>query len=85
MPYVTSWERLGEEKGREEGRREGEEKGRRESLLESIAAGLEAKFGAEGLEFLTSVRQIQDASRLPALVKALWNGAGLDDLRRLME
>ncbi len=89
MPYVTSVERVGREQGfregEEKGRREGEEKGRREELLESIAKGLNAKFGAQGLEFLRAVQQVHDVAKLRVLVDALWNGATLDDIRRLIE
>jgi len=84
MPYVTNVERMAQERGEERGRREGEERGRRETLLETIATGLEARFGPEGLELLTAVQQVQDIGVLRALHKAMWTGATLDDLRRLI-
>ena len=80
MPYVTSFERIALEKGR----REGEEKGRREALLESLATGLESKFGPEGLEFLATVQGVRDIEVLRSLQEAIWKGATLDELRRLI-
>ena len=80
MPYVTSWERIGEERGEEKGR----QAGRREALLESIATGLEARFKEEGSEFLASVQPVQDIEVLRALQKAIWTAKTLDELRRLI-
>lgn len=51
MPYVTSWERIAEEKGLEKGREEG-----REKVERTVLAVLEARFGAVPDEAVALVR-----------------------------
>jgi predicted transposase YdaD len=75
MPYVTSIERLAQEKGiaegKAEGRAEGKAEGLREGLLEAIDLGLELRFGKEALRLLPRVRAVADLDRLRALKSAL--------------
>jgi len=70
MPYVTSIERMAEEKGREEGREEGRE-AERSTLLEIISDGLVKKFGAAGKRLAARVRKCRDIARLKAINRAL--------------
>jgi hypothetical protein len=78
MPYLTSIERMAEEKGLAAGRAEGREEGReqarkaeRDDLLEIISAGLAAKFGAAGKKLAARVRKCRDIARLKAINRAL--------------
>jgi hypothetical protein len=74
MPYVTSFERLAEERGLEEGLRKGKEEGIREGiregLLEAIELGLEPRFGKAALGLLPRIRQITDVEGLRILMTA---------------
>jgi hypothetical protein len=73
MPYITSIERSGIEKGRREGLQEG--------LQEGIAAALAAKFGAAGKRLMPRVRAIHDVEQLRALLQAIPDAAGLQEIR----
>ena len=66
MPYVTSIERMAEEKGLVAGR-----EAERNDLLEIIADGLAAKFGARGKKLASRVRKCRDIARLKAINRAL--------------
>ena len=66
MPYVTSIERMAEERGREEGR-----EAERNDLLEIITEGLSAKFGAAGKKLAARVAECRDIARLKAVNRAL--------------
>jgi hypothetical protein len=91
MPYITSVERIGREqgleeglkKGREEGRREGQAEGLREGLLLAMEMRLQHQFGAEGLQLMPQIRQVQDPERLRALFQRLLeNAPTLDEVRQ---
>ena len=75
MPYITSVERRGIEKGKEEGIREG--------ILESLPTTLEIKFGAEGLEILPEISQIQDLDVLRAVVAGIKTKKTVQELRQI--
>jgi hypothetical protein len=71
MPFVTFAERYGHEKGLRKG------------LLTGLAAVLEVKFGAQGLELMAALRQIEEVERLEAILQAAKQPtASLDELRR---
>jgi hypothetical protein len=80
MPYVTSIERLAEEKGRAEGR----EEGLREGLLEAIDLGLELRFGKEASRVLPRIRGIPDLDRLRGLKAALTLVASIEEFESLL-
>ena len=65
MPYVTSVERRGIQKG----------------ILECIEALLQAKFGAESLELLPEISQIQDVDVLKAIVTRITTANTLQEIR----
>ncbi len=67
MPFITIAERVGMEKG----------------LLEGIEACLRMKFGAEGLDLMPELREIQDHVLLRKILHAIETAASPDDLRRL--
>jgi hypothetical protein len=66
MAYVTSIERMAEEKGLNAGR-----EAERDDLLEIISGGLAAKFGAAGKKLAARVRKCRDIARLKAINRAL--------------
>jgi hypothetical protein len=67
MPFITIVERIGIEKG----------------LLEGFEACLTLKFGAEGLELMPEVREIQDHELLRAVLNAIKTAATPEELRRV--
>ena len=52
-------------------------------LLEGIEVCLEMKFGAEGLELMPELRQIQDHELLRKVLARIKTAASPDDLRRV--
>jgi hypothetical protein len=67
MPFITIAERVGMEKG----------------LLEGIETCLKLKFGAEGLELMPELRELQDHELLGAVLHAIPAAASPGDLRRV--
>lgn len=61
----------------------GEAKGIRQGLLAALELGLELKFGAAGLQWLPTLRQVQDVERLQALYAGIKSAQTLDELRAL--
>ena len=70
MPYVTSIERMPEEKGFNAGLEQALE-AERNDLLEIITEGLSAKFGAAGKKLAARVAECRDIARLKAVNRAL--------------
>ncbi|MCR4415803.1 MAG: hypothetical protein NUV77_25595 [Thermoguttaceae bacterium] len=73
MPYITTPERMGREEGVQQAR------------LEDIELGLEARFGAKGLELLPKIRQIEDGETLKALLRSLWTGSSFEEFVARLE
>ena len=67
MPFITIFERVGIEKG----------------LLQGIEVCLKLKFGAEGLELMPELREIQDHVLLGKILHAIPTAASPDELRRV--
>jgi hypothetical protein len=67
MPFITIAERVGMEKG----------------LLQGIEACLKLKFGAEGLELMAELREIQDHVLLGKILDAIGTTASPEELRRM--
>jgi hypothetical protein len=67
MPFIDIVERMGMEKG----------------LLRGIEVSLEMKFGAEGLELMPELRQIQDHVLLDRILARIKTADSPDDLRRV--
>jgi len=70
MPYITSFERILEERGEARG------------LKEGIALALEAKFGQAGKGFMAEVSQVDDIKILKRIADAIRTGPSVDDVRR---
>lgn len=64
---------------------QGIEQGARRELLESIKAGLEVRFGAEGLFLLREISKIDTLTLLRAVNVALFRVTSLDELRRVYQ
>ena len=58
-------------------------KGLQQGLLSAIELGLELKFGAEGLELMPEISQIQDVDVLRAIREGLRTINNLDELREI--
>lgn len=58
-------------------------KGLQQGLLSAIELGLELKFGAEGLELMPEISQIQDVDVLRAIREGLRTINNLDELRQI--
>ena len=67
MTYMNTFERHGHAQG----------------LLEGIAVSLEIKFGAESLNLLPEIRELQDHKVLQAVLEAIKTVASPDELRRV--
>jgi flagellar biosynthesis/type III secretory pathway protein FliH len=65
MAYVTSTERIAEEKGRKQGREEGWEKG----LKRGIHAVLESRFGDAGLRLMLEIEALRDVQLLETILE----------------
>jgi hypothetical protein len=76
MPYVTSFERMAEQRGIEKGLREG--------LLKGLAQTIEIKFGARGKRLMTRIHRITDVAALEALHQTALTAASLDQLRQAL-
>lgn len=59
---------------------EGEQRG----ILAAIELGLELKFGAEALELMESVFQVQDLEKLKVIKDAIKSVNTLDEFRQLI-
>ncbi len=71
MPFITITERMAKEEGLLEG------------ILQGIETCLRMKFGAEGLDLMPDLREIQDHKLLRKLLNAIETAASPDDLRRV--
>ena len=71
MPFITITERMAKEEGLLEG------------ILQGIETCLRMKFGAEGLDLMPELREIQDHKLLRKLLNAIETAASPDDLRRV--
>ena len=82
MPYVTSTERMAQEKGRTEGRQEGQ----REATLTAIALALESRFGVAGEAFARELQAILDVDvdKLTALLRAIYRVVTIEELRVML-
>jgi hypothetical protein len=69
MPYVTSWERIGQVRG----------------LLDGLAVALELKFGADGVALLPELRQITDPEVLRRVAERIKTATSVDDLRQVYQ
>jgi predicted transposase YdaD len=67
----------------QEGEKRGKEEGRQEGLLSGIAALLEVRFGAEGLELLPEIEGINRVETLEAILSALKTIDSIDRVRQL--
>jgi hypothetical protein len=67
MPFIDIAERVGMEKG----------------LLKGIEVCLKLKFGAQGLDLMPELRELQDHELLLAILEAIRTAANLDELRKV--
>lgn len=72
MPYITSVERVAQEKGAVLG------------FCEGIELALELKFGADGLALMPLVRQVDKIELLRTLRQTLRTAESLDQVRALL-
>jgi predicted transposase YdaD len=82
---AEKWIEQGLEQGLEQGIEQGIEQGARRELLESIKAGLEIKFGDQGLFLLREISKIESLATLRALNMALFRVTSLDEVRRIYQ
>ena len=75
MPYVTSIERMAEERARE---------AERDDLLEIISGGLTAKFGPAGKKLTARVRKCRDIARLKAINRALITAKSIKEVENAL-
>jgi hypothetical protein len=57
------------------------QQGMQQGLLSGIELALELKFGAEGLQLMPEISNIQDVERLKAIAQAIKTVNSLDELR----
>ncbi len=62
----------------------GEQRGEQRGIISAIELGLELKFGAEGLELMQTVSQIDDLEKLKTIRNAIKSARTLDELRQLI-
>ncbi|MBI4602008.1 MAG: hypothetical protein HY721_08610 [Planctomycetes bacterium] len=72
VPYVTSWERMAEEKGLRQG------------LIEAIELGLKLRFGATAMRVRMRIRRLQDLKRLQRLKAEVVTAKGLKEFETLV-
>lgn len=77
MAYMTSWERMGQERGEAIGRAEGLAEG----LLEGLAVALDLKFGAAGTALLPELQQITDPAILQQVGERIKTATSVEELR----
>ena len=73
MAYVTSWERIGEERGEVKG------------LVQGLAVALDLKFGAAGIALVPELEQITDPEVLQRVAARIKTAASIDDLRQVYQ
>lgn len=67
-----------------EGEQKGEKRGEKRGILAAIELGLELKFGADALELMESVSEVQDLEKLKVIKDAIKSVNTLDELRQLI-
>lgn len=72
VPYITTFERFGEERGLKKG------------LVEGIGLLLESKFGRAGKKLLPKVQELADVAKLRAFARKLKSADTLDDAEELL-
>lgn len=80
---ADAWRREGIEIGEARGIEIGEARGVRQGLLAALELGLELKFGPDGRQWLPTLRQEQDVTRLQKLYAAIKSAQTLDELQAL--
>jgi predicted transposase YdaD len=73
----------GLQQGIQQGVQQGVQQGLRQGLLLGIALGLELKFGAEGLQLLPEIREIENVELLEAVQEAIKTVDTLEALRQI--
>ena len=68
-----------------QGIQQGIQQGVQQTLLESIKAGLELKFGNDGLRLYATIKQTVDSSALRTLLVALFKANSLAELQPIFE
>jgi hypothetical protein len=69
MPFMTTPERIGQERG----------------LTKGIEVALEVKFGEDGLRLMPEIRDIHDHEKLERMLRAIRTASSTEDLRRIWE
>ncbi len=82
MPYVTSWERIGERRGQEVGERIGEQRGERRALQNVILENLTFDHGEVPADLAEAVWAINDPERLRVLQRASVRAESLEAFRK---
>ena len=80
VPYVTSWERMGEKSGYDRGLREATG-----ALKQAIEAVLEGRFGPDARMLHEEIQKRTDTSEIQNLLDASNKVASLDDFRALLQ
>jgi hypothetical protein len=81
MPYVTSTERIAEERALKKGLEEGREKGREEGLKLGIRALLASRFGEQGLSLMVEIDSLHDGDLLETILDQAGRVSSPDELR----
>jgi predicted transposase YdaD len=64
---------------------EGQKIGREEGLVDGIEGMLELKFGAEGLQLMPEIRELNNIDVLRAIVAAIKSVDSIEELRRVYQ
>ncbi len=84
VPYYSFIERQALEQGMEKGMEKGMEQGRGEGRLDTLRWYLKAKYGEEGLAWLSAAAPISDETRLKELCERIFSATSAEQVRALL-
>lgn len=63
---------------------ESEKRGQQNERLSNIRMGLEAKFGADGLELMQQINQISDSEKLTEILRCIMTAQALEEVQQII-